>query len=140
MPLEGSCLCGSVQVSVSDSALPLTTAICRCTNCQQTAGSMYSLVSIVEQSQLTITGETKIYNDTTPDSGNTTQRYFCPACGSPIQTVGPSRPGKTVVKCGLFAKSLNKQFPKPAIEIFDKNTNAWESHVDGSKTFETRAQ
>lgn len=95
---------------------------------------------MVPVEQVDIKGETKIYKDTTPDSGNTTQRFFCPSCGSPVQTVGPSRPGLTVIKCGLFAKAPQSQLKAPAAELFCRNTKSWESHVEGSKRLQALTQ
>ncbi|SYW77888.1 uncharacterized protein UBRO2_02080 [Ustilago bromivora] len=38
-PLNGSCLCGNIKITVKDGGLPLKPVVCRCTNCQQTAGA-----------------------------------------------------------------------------------------------------
>lgn len=65
----------------------------------------YSLVAILPEEHVEITGEPKAYKDTTPDSGNHSSRRFCGECGSPIQTVATSRPGTAIIKMGLFAKS-----------------------------------
>lgn len=73
-----------------------------------------------------------LYEQSFPDrdcetfSGNVTSRYFCGGCGSPIHTVGPSRPGKTVVKMGLFAGEASS-LDSPAAEIFTVNREKWET-------------
>ncbi|ETS63190.1 glutathione-dependent formaldehyde-activating gfa [Moesziomyces aphidis] len=139
MPLKGSCLCGKVQVSVKDDALPLKPVVCRCTNCQQTAGSPYSLVTIVPEDKVEITGETKasclygVDTDTTTTSGNNSKRHFCPECGSPVQTVSPTRAGLAIIKLGLFAKSdgWKDSIGTPVAQIFTRNQKPWESLIDG---------
>lgn len=77
--------------------------------------------------------------DSNTHSGNTTSRYFCGDCGSPIHTQGPMRPGATVIKMGLFAKQGMKYGP-PAAEIFNVNRNDWEKPLEGAKQFDRMPQ
>ncbi|KAJ1027056.1 hypothetical protein NDA18_003073 [Ustilago nuda] len=137
-PLNGSCLCGNIKITVKDGGLPLKPVICRCTNCQQTAGAPYSLVAILPEEHVEITGEPKAYKDTTPDSGNHSSRRFCGECGSPIQTVATSRPSTAIIKMGMFAKSgaWGKEIDAPVAQVFTKNKKDWESLVEGAATMQ----
>ncbi|CBQ72211.1 conserved hypothetical protein [Sporisorium reilianum SRZ2] len=138
MPLTGSCLCGQVQVTVKDSGLPLKPAVCRCTNCQQTGGSVFSLVSILPEEHVQFTGETKSYADKTSDSGNVLQRHFCGTCGSQVQSVSPAYAGMAIIKMGLFAQSdgWDKDIEAPVAQIFTKNKKSWETLLDGVPALE----
>ncbi|EST07917.1 Glutathione-dependent formaldehyde-activating enzyme/centromere protein V [Kalmanozyma brasiliensis GHG001] len=134
MPITGSCLCGNVKITVNDGGLPLKPVVCRCTNCQQTAGSVFSLVALLPKEHVEISGETTAYRDDTTSSGNHSFRRFCPTCGSPVQTVSPSRDTLAIIKMGLFAKSSawGKEIQPPQSQIFTRNKKDWEPLVEGS--------
>ncbi|WWC86215.1 uncharacterized protein L201_001088 [Kwoniella dendrophila CBS 6074] len=81
MSHSGSCLCGSVKVTVKskqDSQI-----ICHCTDCQQTSGSNHSTNILPNQSDVVLKGNVKEYNYKVP-SGNTVTRLFCGNCGSAL--------------------------------------------------------
>lgn len=139
MPLHGQCLCGTVKITVSDSGLPLKPIVCRCQNCQATAGSLFSLVSILPKEHVEITGETKAYKDTALDSGNHSFRRFCGECGTPVQTVSPSREGLAIIKMGLFAKTdgWENHIEQPQAQIFTRNKKSWEPLVNGVPAVES---
>ncbi|WP_119168153.1 GFA family protein [Algihabitans albus] len=55
LPLEGSCLCGSVRVRVT--APPLLTLACHCRDCQKLCASAYSLTAMFPADAFSVTGE-----------------------------------------------------------------------------------
>ncbi len=55
LPLKGSCLCGSVHVSLS--ALPLLTLACHCRDCQKLCASAYSLTAMFPADSFSVTGD-----------------------------------------------------------------------------------
>ena len=55
LPLEGSCLCGSVHVRVTEQ--PLLTLACHCNDCQKLCASAYSLTAIFPVEGFSVTGE-----------------------------------------------------------------------------------
>ncbi|MEO9902732.1 GFA family protein [Nisaea sp.] len=55
LPLEGSCLCGSVQVRVTEQ--PLLTLACHCKDCQKLSASAYSLTVMFPAEGFSVTGE-----------------------------------------------------------------------------------
>jgi hypothetical protein len=59
MPLQGHCLCQNVKIEVDDAALPLSFAACYCNNCSTTAGSPFSMVSIVDEDKVKVHGSPK---------------------------------------------------------------------------------
>ena len=77
--------------------------------------------------------------DSATHSGNTTSRFFCGDCGTPIHTQGPMREGATVFKMGLFAKQGLK-YKSPVVEIFNVNRNDWEKPIEGAGQFDHMPQ
>ncbi|WP_270919491.1 GFA family protein [Parasedimentitalea psychrophila] len=73
-PFEGSCLCGSVQVSAV--ALPLLTLACHCRDCQRLSASAYSLTTMFPRDSFSCTGE--LITGGLGSSRRT--HYFCKSC------------------------------------------------------------
>ncbi|UAB76796.1 GFA family protein [Erythrobacter sp. SCSIO 43205] len=73
-PLTGSCLCGSVSITIDNAHREVD--VCHCTMCQTWGGSMYAGI---EAGQFTITGQEHI---TAYPSSNWAERAFCSKCGS----------------------------------------------------------
>ena len=74
LPLEGSCLCGAVQVKVT--APPLLTFACHCRDCQKFSASAYSLSAMFPADSVSVAGELKIGGRRTKERTH----YFCPSC------------------------------------------------------------
>ncbi len=55
LPIEGSCLCGSVHVRVTEQ--PLLTLACHCNDCQKLCASAYSLTAMFPAEGFSVTGE-----------------------------------------------------------------------------------
>ncbi|PCI05420.1 MAG: aldehyde-activating protein [Hyphomicrobiales bacterium] len=55
LPIEGSCLCGSVHVRVTEQ--PLLTLACHCNDCQKLCASAYSLTAMFPTEGFSVTGE-----------------------------------------------------------------------------------
>lgn len=73
-PFHGSCLCGSVQVRVTEP--PLLTFACHCRDCQKRSASAYSLTTIFPTSGFSCAGD--LINGGTGESGR--KHYFCKNC------------------------------------------------------------
>jgi hypothetical protein len=132
--VTGECLCGQISVSVTREAFNATdnTCLCHCKNCRQCGGALASIVAIIPDSAVKITGQPKIYLDGNTTSGASVQRAFCSNCGCPIYTVPPSLPGCKIIKLGLF-----DEIPKPSMELFCKRRPSWNKPIDGAKQFNT---
>ena len=76
-------------------------AICHCRNCQKQGGSAFSVLISVDSSQLTVTGEPKLFLDH-GDSGAPVHRHFCGTCGSPLFSILPANPALTHIKAGTL--------------------------------------
>lgn len=128
--LNGSCLCGAVQIRIQGAQY--TSAICHCTHCQKQSGSAFSTVLIIPSALLNISGELSEYIDRTSD-GRHVSRRFCSICGSPIQTESEAteKAGISVIKAGL----LEGGAPSPVLEIFCDRTLGWIPHLGDHPRF-----
>ncbi|WWC86173.1 uncharacterized protein L201_001046 [Kwoniella dendrophila CBS 6074] len=76
MPHLGSCLCGSVKITITSNITKQLA--CHCSDCNKTSGTAFSSNIFPKVSEIEITGDTHEYSSI----GLT--RIFCPGCGSAI--------------------------------------------------------
>jgi len=84
--LSGSCLCGSITVTITDKDLFTKPRghLCHCANCRKVAGSYVSSNLLIEQDKVRIDdrdGTLKTYEDRASASGNPVYRSFCSTDG-----------------------------------------------------------
>lgn len=84
--MSGSCLCGSITVTINDSELFTKKRghLCHCANCRKVAGSYVASNLLIEQEKVTIQdrdGTLKVYEDKETLSGNPVYRSFCSTDG-----------------------------------------------------------
>jgi hypothetical protein len=80
--MSGSCLCGSITVTINDRELFTRRRghLCHCANCRKVAGSYVASNLIIEKSKVKIDdrdGTLKVYEDRNTLSGNPVYRSFC---------------------------------------------------------------
>ncbi|CAF4662872.1 unnamed protein product, partial [Didymodactylos carnosus] len=134
MASSGQCLCGQISVTLPQGTLNDKTEnvrMCRCNNCRQVAGSLFTYNIVLPKTDVKIQGEPKAYEDKNTDSGDVLLRRFCPNCGSRIYGTNSKYPDRVVVSLGLFDQS-----PKPSVQLYCKNRPEWEKQIDGCKDFE----
>lgn len=73
-PFKGSCLCGSVQVTLT--AMPLLTVACHCNDCQELSASDYCLTTMVPTRDFSVPGKTAIGGLRSPGR----EHFFCASC------------------------------------------------------------
>ncbi|MEM7545670.1 MAG: GFA family protein [Pseudomonadota bacterium] len=74
LPLEGSCLCGQVQIHVTEP--PLLTFACHCRDCQKLCAGAYSLTAMFPTDSFSVAGELVIGGMRCEQR----KHYFCPDC------------------------------------------------------------
>ena len=118
---SGSCLCGSVKVTLSTD--PVAIGVCHCRDCQKQTGTSFSLVALVPLAGVEVTGELGRF-DTRGDSGLAVERRFCPKCGSPIRTDsdGTRQQGITIIKAGILD---DVQGLTPSLQIYCESEHPW---------------
>jgi hypothetical protein len=119
----GRCLCGSVTYELGD---VLATAVCHCSHCQRQSGAAFSVNLVAHESQLTVRGELKTYEERGDAGGDTVfvRRRFCPECGSPIVSELALSGGIVAVKAGTLDDTSDVQ---PGLEAWCVDRQPWVS-------------
>lgn len=149
--MTGSCLCGSITVTIHDTELftkprghlwyvyylppsprihpstPHTPS--HCSNCRKVSGSFASSNLAIERQKVTYEDQNatlKVYADTDTGSGKCVKRLFCGNCGSPVMSQPEVSPNMWVLKMGMFPR-----IPKPECESFAGHRQGWEREGEG---------
>ncbi|KAF2708191.1 hypothetical protein K504DRAFT_381657 [Pleomassaria siparia CBS 279.74] len=135
--LSGTCLCGSILVTIKDDSLfdsPNGRGhLCHCANCRKVAGSYVSSNLAIEKEKVEIwdqKGTLKEYEDWATGSGKCVVRKFCGNCG-PIASYAQASPDKVILKMGIFPR-----IPKPEAESFALHRHDWQGTHEGVAQFE----
>jgi hypothetical protein len=131
---EGGCLCGAVRYSVAWP--PIVVATCSCRNCQKQAGSALSVIAMVAEPSLQISGTLSTYEDH-GDSGGAVFRKFCGRCGSPILSEVPSASaqGIAIIKAGTLDQVQDVQ---PTVHYWTCSAPSWMQFPEGGTKLETQ--
>jgi hypothetical protein len=92
--MQGHCLCGAVQISVTSHRG--FTAVCHCRMCQRWSGGLFICVP-AEAADVQVTGPVVQYQ-----SSDIAERAFCGACGSHLWFRGNNSDGHYALMPGLF--------------------------------------
>jgi len=117
--IAGRCLCGAVTYQAE--ADPVATLVCHCKNCQRQAGAAFSINLVVPSDSISTTGTLKTFTDQA-DSGNTVDRQFCPACGSPLFSKPSANPALTIIKAGTLDDTSGL---KPGAQLWCDSAQDW---------------
>ncbi|KAI5366480.1 putative CENP-V/GFA domain, Mss4-like superfamily protein [Septoria linicola] len=136
--LVGTCLCGSVTVTINDNELfsKKRGHLCHCANCRKVAGSYVASNLLIEQEKVSIEdkdGTLKTYEDRETLSGNPVYRTFCSTDGNPIKSETEAYPGKVVLKMGIYPR-----IPQPEAEAFGVHKHDWQGIHQGVDTYEIK--
>ncbi|KAK4952377.1 hypothetical protein LTR10_009183 [Elasticomyces elasticus] len=136
--LTGSCLCGSITVTINDSELFTKPRghLCHCSNCRKVAGSYVSSNLLIEAEKVEIQdrdGTLKTYEDRATGSGNPVYRSFCSADGNPVKSETQAYPGKVILKMGMMPR-----IPQPEMEGFGLHRHPWQGKHEGITMYEVK--
>ena|SRR2546430_2288420 len=121
-PFSGGCACGAIRyVCTAD---PLLALNCHCRDCQHETGSAYAPVLGVPKTAFTITQGRPTYFALTAASGQTTQRAFCAACGSPLFGLPGSGPDLVTIRVGSLDDP--SEF-RPSQDIYTTSAQPWDT-------------
>ena len=120
-PLSGSCACGAVRYECT--AEPLFSLNCHCRDCPRETGSAYAPILGVPRTAFTITRGTPKSFALTAESGQTTARVFCGACGSPLFGLPGSAPDLVTVRVGSLDDP--SEF-RPDQDIYTASAQPWD--------------
>jgi hypothetical protein len=119
--IKGSCRCGKVTYEATTE--PIFTGVCHCRNCQKQCGSAFATDVAIRAPSLTVSGVTTRFASTC-GAGISTQRDFCPVCGSTIKIQYDAMAGIVMLPAGSLDDS---SFIYPAMQIFCDNAQPWVS-------------
>ena len=118
--MTGGCLCASVRFEARPK--PGTAYYCHCRDCQIGSGSAFHAGVCADQSSFRLlSGVTTTYSKVA-DSGNTINRVFCAACGTPVYWEGTKFPDLVI----LSISSLDDvDAISPSREIWTDSAVSW---------------
>lgn len=121
MVRSGRCLCGQVTYELTGDLL--ATAVCHCDHCQRQSGGAFSVNLVAHESQLTVSGDLRTYEET-GEHGDAVyvRRRFCGSCGSPIVSELAQPAGVIAVKAGTLDDKSDVQ---PTIEAWCVDRQPW---------------
>ncbi|MBU1176611.1 MAG: GFA family protein [Alphaproteobacteria bacterium] len=119
MQASGHCQCGAVSFTVSEE--PVRMAQCHCEDCRRTTGTGHNAQAFFNRSAVTISGETKSYQNFA-DSGSRRTRHFCPVCGSRLFSENAKAPDMLGISVGAFDTS---DWFRPAMTVWFSKKPAW---------------
>ncbi|KAJ9635520.1 hypothetical protein H2201_003181 [Coniosporium apollinis] len=137
--LTGTCLCGSIRVTINDPDLFTRRRghLCHCANCRKVAGSYVAANLLIENDKVEIedkNGTLKEFKDTETMSGTPVGRWFCSTCGNPIKSVVPAYGDKVVLKMGIFPR-----IPAPEFETFGLHRHPWQGLHESMEQYKLKA-
>lgn len=119
----GRCLCGEVTYEVAGD--PIAVAVCHCSHCQRQSGGAFSVNLVAHESQLTLHGELKTYEERGELGDDVyVRRKFCPNCGSPIVSELAKTAGVLAVKAGSLD---DRSDVSPNVEVWCVDRQPWVS-------------
>jgi hypothetical protein len=86
--VTASCLCNAIRITATGE--PDRVGLCHCMDCRKHHGALFFAAAIFPAEAVTITGETRHYNE----------RHFCPTCGSSV--FGRASPGEIELHLGAL--------------------------------------
>lgn len=121
MTRTGRCLCGEVSYELAGDLV--ATAVCHCAHCQRQSGGAFSVNLVAHESQLTVSGELKTYEET-GERGDAVyvRRRFCGSCGSPIVSELAQTAGLVAVKAGTLDDTAEVH---PTVEVWCVDRQPW---------------
>ncbi|KAK3113099.1 hypothetical protein LTR53_009947 [Teratosphaeriaceae sp. CCFEE 6253] len=133
--MTGSCLCGSIKVTINkpDLFTQRNGHVCHCANCRKQSGCVASNNIVVARGDVEISDPerlAKTYQDANTGSGLTARRFFCSNCGSPVYSIPTDTDEQYVLPLGIFPR-----IPEPAFELFAAHRHPWLAKVDGATQY-----
>lgn len=131
----GSCVCGSVQYSISGP--PKSQYLCHCRRCQKGSGSAFQSNCLFVKGDFKVNkGEDslRVYDHDDTASGQTLSRHFCGTCGTALFVLSNRRSDMIVIIGGTLDDY--EQF-QPQRESWTIGRTGWMKPIEGTECFET---
>src|SRR4051812_27520800 len=121
IPFAGGCSCGAVRYECT--AAPLFSLNCHCRDCQRETGSAFAPILGVPKAAFAVTRGNPQYFALTADSGYTTTRAFCAACGSLLFGLPGSALDLVTIRVGSLEDP--SEF-RPSQDIYTVSAQPWD--------------
>ncbi len=119
LPLEGSCVCGSIRFEMS--AEPLFTHACHCHSCQKVTGSAFAMSTFVLASDIQVTTGDAVAIDQ-PIKTGTRKVFLCPACMTVVWSESSDHANVRIIRPGVIS---NKSDIHPQAHIWVHRRQEW---------------
>ncbi|ERM60892.1 MULTISPECIES: GFA family protein [Vibrio] len=116
---QGSCLCGSIQLSLKGSVSNIIH--CHCSLCRKASGSAYATNGFIEAENLILTDADNTL--TYYESSEGKRKYFCNTCGSPIYSSNDQSPKRLRLRLGILDTDISE---RPISHNFVTSKANWE--------------
>ncbi|MEZ8827262.1 GFA family protein [Vibrio cyclitrophicus] len=116
---QGSCLCGSIQLSLKGSVSNIIH--CHCSPCRKASGSAYATNGFIEAENLILTDADNTL--TYYESSEGKRKYFCNTCGSPIYSSNDQSPKRLRLRLGILDTDISE---RPISHNFVTSKANWE--------------
>ncbi|KNH12744.1 GFA family protein [Vibrio cyclitrophicus] len=116
---QGSCLCGSIQLSLKGSISNIIH--CHCSLCRKASGSAYATNGFIEAENLILTDADNTL--TYYESSEGKRKYFCNTCGSPIYSSNDQSPKRLRLRLGILDTDISE---RPISHNFVTSKANWE--------------
>ena len=117
--LNGSCLCGLLQFSVTGN--PATFYHCHCSRCRKSSGTGHASNLFVKEAELNWSGDTDAIRSYKLPEAKRFLRTFCNRCGSPLPRAIPEF-NMVMIPAGTLN---NEPGIAPQAHIFQDSKAAW---------------
>lgn len=118
--IEGRCLCGNLKYT--SEAEPSAQVVCHCIDCQRQTGTAFSIVLLLQEVDLSISGSSHATTSSFGGTGRKTIRHFYNNCGSPIYSQPQAYPGLAALKAGTLGDT---SWLKPTINVYCETAQPW---------------
>lgn len=113
------CSCGALSAACEGE--PERRSVCHCFSCQRRTGSALSWNSTWPEAQVTIAGESLVY-ERTGEEGHWARNHFCAVCGTTLFWRIERAPGMVYVAAGCFG---DPAFAEPQVAVYSECAPPW---------------
>lgn len=127
--IEGSCLCGNVRYSASETAGPM--AHCHCQQCRKAHGAAFATILPVRAAGFRwISGEASL---SCFESSPGKKRWFCKSCGSQLISTRDAISDSLLLRAGCIDQGYES---RPVAHGWVESIPAWDEISDQLPQFE----
>lgn len=127
---RGSCLCGEIQYEVSEKLGDIVQ--CHCQKCRKATGTAFATNAPVLKTAFHLIKGSDLLKSFR--SSETTERFFCRQCGSPIYAIKHAAPDTYRIRIGLIDDDIYEYVTK---HVFVGSKANWDEILDDRPQFST---